>query len=152
MCALSTLHPSPVNKIGTVGSQSHKQLPSVFVAVCRSQWAWLEPVRTAALKRNTVEKTNKHLNMGELIYAARSLLSLSWFLSTRSVPPSLPVNEWFISLNCCGWLVWSRDHNKTGCDKYTLKIKTWRNSEARRSRHVCSMQMQVGTDKNRKRQ
>ena len=42
----------------------------------------------------------------------------------HTVPLSLPVNEWFISLNCCWWFMWSCDRNMTACDKYTLKIKT----------------------------
>lgn len=42
---------------------------------------------------------------------------------THFVPPSLPVNEWFICLNCCQWFMRSCDHNLTACDKYSLEIK-----------------------------
>lgn len=56
MCALSSQQPSAVNKPATVGSQSHKQLPFVCVSICRSHWAPLEPVHTAAPKHSTVKK------------------------------------------------------------------------------------------------
>lgn len=59
-----------------------------------------------------------------LLFLSPRLITFSFPLFPHSVPPSLPVNEWFISLNCWQWFMWSCDRNMTACDKYTLKIKT----------------------------
>ncbi len=127
--------PQTVNKTVQSGynhSKPHKRLPSVSLSLaCRSQWASLATVHTTLPKHNNIQHHGlkneriKYLwrRTGHSLFLSPSLITLSFPLCPT---PSLllrPVNEWFISLNCWQWFMWSCDHNMTACDKYTLKIK-----------------------------
>lgn len=113
---INTHTPLTVNKVMT-------KITAVCLLVSRSHWTSLQLIcktSTSIIKKKGWNICAEHC----LLFLSLRLITFSFPLFPHNVPPSLPVNEWFISLNCWQWFMWSCDRNMTACDKYTLKIKT----------------------------
>lgn len=113
---MNTHTPLTVNKVMT-------KMTAICLLVWRSHWTSFQLIHKTST--SIIKKKDWNISVEYcLLFLSRRLIAFSFPLFPHSVPPSLPVNEWFISLNCWQWFMWSCDRNMTACDKYTLKIKT----------------------------